>query len=361
MRSAGPRLLTLGVSLGALLALAPSCSSKNASTPCTPGGDGSYVNAAYDDLARYCMVSIENGKVVPSSEAVVYELNTPLFSDYATKVRTVWLPKGTSATYASDGVFDFPVGAIITKSFGFPKDARDPASPVTWVETRVMLRAADGWKAVSYQWDDAQSSAKQKPGGTVVPIDFIDARGTAAHASYLLPSINQCPKCHDNGGALMPIGPRAAQLNRDDQLARWSATGLVTGAPPSDKVPRLPVWDDPASGAPSDRARAYLDGNCAYCHSAGGEARTTGLFLSMAETDPTHLGVCKPPVAAGRATSNLLYDIVPGKPDESIVVYRMQATEPSVAMPELGRSIVHTEAVALVRQWIEGLAGSCPP
>jgi hypothetical protein len=70
--------------------------------------------------------------------------------------------------------------------------------------------------------------------------------------------------------------------------------------------------------------------------------------------------VCKQPVAAGRASSNLMYDVVPGQPDQSIVIYRMNATEPSVAMPEIGRSLVHTEAVSIVRDWISGLQGTCP-
>ena len=145
------------------------------------------------------------------------------------------------------------------------------------------------------------------------------------------------------------------------QLARWSSLGLLVGAPAPLSAPRLPAFDDPSSGTSSDRARAYLEGNCSYCHSAGGEARTTGLFLGMAETDNTHLGVCKQPVAAGRASSNLVFDVVPGQPDQSILVYRMNATEPSIAMPEIGRSLVHAEAVSVVRDWISGLPGGCTP
>jgi hypothetical protein len=31
-----------------------------------------------------------------------------------------------------------------------------------------------------------------------------------------------------------------------------------------------------------------------------------------------------------------------------------------VAMPELGRSLVHGEGVALIREWIASLRGGCP-
>ena len=51
----------------------------------------------------------------------------------------------------------------------------------------------------------------------------------------------------------------------------------------------------------------------------------------------------------------MLYDLLPGRPDESILVYRIASTEPQVMMPELGRRLVHTEGVALVRAWIAGM------
>lgn len=87
----------------------------------------------------------------------------------------------------------------------------------------------------------------------------------------------------------------------------------------------------------------------------------SGLYLGFAVTDTMHLGVCKPPVATGRASAGLQFDVVPGQPDQSIVVARMQATEPSIAMPELGRSLVHAEAVAVVRDWIAAMPGACGP
>lgn len=49
-----------------------------------------------------------------------YDLNTPLFSDYAHKLRTVWMPAGAPANYTTDANFDFPVGTIISKTFYYP-------------------------------------------------------------------------------------------------------------------------------------------------------------------------------------------------------------------------------------------------
>jgi hypothetical protein len=71
------------------------------------------------------------------------------------------------------------------------------------------------------------------------------------------------------------------------------------------------------------------------------------------------LGECKLPIAAGQGTGGNKFSIVPGKPEESILVYRMTSIDPGTMMPELGRSLVHDEGVALIADWISGMEGSC--
>ena len=56
----------------------------------------------------------------------------------------------------------------------------------------------------------------------------------------------------------------------------------------------------------------------------------------------------------------MLYSIVPGAPDRSILLYRMESSEPDEMMPELGRSLIHSEGIALIKQWIREMPGSCP-
>ncbi len=82
---------------------------------------------------------------------------------------------------------------------------------------------------------------------------------------------------------------------------------------------------------------------------------TSGLNLSIAETNPTALGIRKTPVAAGRGSGGRPFDIVPGQPDASILIYRLHSTDPGEMMPELGRKTVHTESLALLREWIKTL------
>jgi hypothetical protein len=82
------------------------------------------------------------------------------------------------------------------------------------------------------------------------------------------------------------------------------------------------------------------------------------LDLLATQNDPYKRGIGKIPVAAGRGSGGRLYDIVPGQPDESILMYRLESMEPGVMMPELGRRLTDEEGVALVREWVASLNGS---
>lgn len=332
---------------------------------CAPGGDGTYAQTAYPTLDPYCLVSLVNGAPTYAAGVVPYDLNTPLFSDYSVKRRAVYVPPGKTATYDGTAVFAFPVGTIIIKSFGFPDDARKAQPVMHWLETRLLVRVADGWKAYGYLWDDAQTTATYNPGGRALRVSWIDGAGTKNEHGYLQPTQAQCQQCHGANGNVVPIGPKARNLNRDfayadgvteNQLARWSAAGILAGAPADAKTaPRLATWNDAAHYTVEARARAYLEVNCAHCHDAAGSASTSGLFMWASETDPTRFGVCKEPLSAGGSVGARTWDVVPGDPDASILWYRMASTQPGIAMPQISRDVVDREATQLVRDWITGL------
>ena len=104
-----------------------------------------------------------------------------------------------------------------------------------------------------------------------------------------------------------------------------------------------------------DRARAYLDINCGHCHIPGGSADTTGLYLNFTEKDREQLGIYKKPVAAGRASGNLKYSIVPGYSNKSIMLYRMRSLDPGIMMPESGRALADDAGIELIKNWIDKL------
>ena len=95
--------------------------------------------------------------------------------------------------------------------------------------------------------------------------------------------------------------------------------------------------------------------NCAHCHNPQGPAHTSGLDLRWSQSDPTRWGVYKRPVAAGRGSAGFAFSIEPGHPERSILLHRMESTDPGVMMPELGRQLVDRRAVALMREWITGM------
>jgi hypothetical protein len=130
--------------------------------------------------------------------------------------------------------------------------------------------------------------------------------------------------------------------------------GKLQGITSPASSPKIPDYTD--TSLPTDeRARAYLDINCAHCHRPEGPAKNSALNLLASEKNPIAYGVMKTPIAAGIGSGGLKFDIVPGKPDQSILHYRMHSLEPGVAMPELGRMMSHTEGLALITDWINGM------
>ncbi len=289
------------------------------------------------------------GATQPAAGLVAYSLKTPLFSDYAEKQRFIYVPSNTRIAADESGRLDFPVGSALIKTFGYGAGA-----DFRPIETRVLLRRASGWDALPYVWNADLSDADLKVAGTRLPVTVPRPDGRAVQFSYAVPNKNQCKECHSANSAVVPIGPVVANLDMSPDAARtlraridWAAGPLKSDGP---------VWNNPATGTLDARARAYLMVNCAHCHNPQGSASNSGLFLNHAAAqDRTATGMYKRPVAAGRGSGGHDFAIAPGKPEASIMIHRMGSTEPGVAMPEVGRSLVHEEGVALIREWISSM------
>ncbi|EDL48922.1 SO2930 family diheme c-type cytochrome [Erythrobacter sp. SD-21] len=274
-------------------------------------------------------------KQVPAYRVMPYRLNTPLYSDGAEKLRFVYVPMGEQVTVANDGLLQFPVGSALIKTFAFGNGADRRL-----IETRVLLHRADGWLALPYLWNAEQTEAELAVAGA--RIDLTTPKGEAI--SYRVPNKNQCKECHGLDGAVTPIGPKARNLSAEWIEASFALSPADGGA--------MPDWEDRDQASAEAAARAYLDVNCAHCHRPGATASNSGLDLRWEQDDPKALGVMKRPVAAGRGAGAHLFDVVPGEPDQSILLHRMLSNEPGVAMPELGKATVDEEGTEAVRRWI---------
>lgn len=355
-----------------------------------------------EQLSEWGVVTRVGDRLVLGAGVDRYALNTPLFSDYAQKLRTLWLPPGTRAHYRENEPFDFPVGTVVTKTFFYPLADGVAQTSSDWdgsadsldlaraqlIETRVLVRQTDGWDALPYVWagDDAHLTRT----GAIIPvaIRLKAADDAPTRFPYVVPGRSECAGCHatdhttghtadhitDQSGAathpLQPIGLAARHLNRpalppqmQNQLQRWRDAGWLDGLPNEgaggfQRVPANADWQDSAATLTA-RARAYLDINCGHCHSRTGAARTSGMWLDAQNSDLRHLGVCKPPIAAGRGSGGHSYGIVPGQPDASILVFRMVTQDPGARMPETGRSLVDTHGVKLISDWVRAQPGGC--
>jgi len=299
----------------------------------------------------------------PSEQVLPYSIASPLFSDYAEKLRFIKVPKDEVISHDGDLNFEYPEGTFLIKTFYYLDDIRDINSERRLIETRLLKKISSEWIAIPYVWNEDQTDAVLALAGERTNVSWIHQDGRPINILYSIPNMNQCKSCHVYNNIQQPIGPKVRNLNIDfrydegikNQLDKWISIGILKSFNVSGPLPRTADYEDPHDGSLDDRARAWLDINCAHCHRQGGPAETSGLYLDLEESDPTKLGIFKPPVAAGRGSGNRRYNIVPGRPEESIMEFRITSTDPGVMMPELNRRLLHKEGIKLIQDWIKAM------
>lgn len=308
----------------------------------------------------------------PNEGGFLYKLNNELFTDYAEKTRFVFLPNQQKMEYRELGVLDFPVGTVISKTFSFYLPNNSGKS--TPIETRLLIHRPQGWEALEYEWNDDLKDASLMLGGKVKSLKILAHNSETMTLDYGIPNVRQCASCHSTDavakGALFPIGPKAKFLNwnangKTNQLEDFVSARHLDKLPGPEHVPHTESWNDWQIEKEDfkkldARAKAYLEINCAHCHSPSGAAASTGLFLATEIwTDSNQYGKCKHPVAAGFASGGRDFDIYPGDPEKSILYYRINHQHLAIRMPQLGRTVVHKEAVVMLHNWIEKISGKC--
>jgi uncharacterized repeat protein (TIGR03806 family) len=304
----------------------------------------------------------------PVKGVLPYDVNAVLYADEAEKLRFMSIPKQTAADYDALGFWAFPDGTRFVKTFYYDHDARDPGRGRRLLETRIIERTAGAWTGRTYVWNDAQTEARRFKVGKTVKVSWIDSEGAQRRQDYRVPNDNECKTCHSKSHKFEPLGPRTRQLNRDhdygsatqpdpqNQIDHLNELGWLRGDI-GDAASRFSLADPYGTEPLERRARSYLDANCSHCHRPGGEAGSTALDLRAESEDPFGLGVCRTPVAAGPGSGGRNFDIVPGDADASILVFRMQSTDPQLKMPELPTLTSDAMGTALIREWI----ASMPP
>jgi hypothetical protein len=305
-----------------------------------------------------------------ASSAWGYEINSPLWSDVADKDRAFVLPPGgkikvlTCATQpngcldaADDGKWVLPAGTTLLKNFGFDGKV---------VETRLLVALPnDTWVGYTYQWNEAQTGATLVA-STGASVTFNTGARTV---DWTYPSRRDCTECHTRSAG-WSLGPETAQMNRvpvtaglgtQNQIDRFAAAGLFATAPAAPYKAALvmpykgQLGSPPSSATVAERARSYLHANCAFCHRPDGEFKTIDLRYDVTFKNTS---LCNTIPAKGTQNVDGATNLTPGDPERSVIWLRMNTLELG-RMPPLASYVLDHDAIALVGDWIEGIA-ACP-
>ena len=294
----------------------------------------------------------------PASGLIEYQLNQPFWSDGTLKRRWIGVPDGERISFSASAAWSFPLGTVIVKHFEIALNEGDPNSQRR-LETRLLVRRDDGWQGFTYRWNGAETDADLLTGRETETITVMLAAGGSEDQLYEYPSRTDCLGCHTDAAGFV-LGPRTRQLNRtfaypaatDNQLRSWNNIGLFsTDIGAADAYGVFPAIDD-TSVAPTERARAYLDVNCAQCHQPGGPAPTSmDLRFDTALAD---MGVLDVTPSAGDLGVIDARIVAPGDRARSVLWMRMGTLDGN-RMPSLGSHKVDDAALQVIGDWIDTL------
>jgi uncharacterized repeat protein (TIGR03806 family) len=329
----------------------------------------------HQNLSEYNFFVGPMKNLSPARRVLPFKPVSELFTDYAHKKRFVWMPEGTSASYDGDGrVLNFPVGTILIKNFYYT--TIQPGNTTKIIETRLLIKEneatteASGWEVYNYIWNDEQTDAVLDSAGFggIVPITFVE-NGEVKSANYRIPSTSQCRTCHkriqDGFETIQPIGPKPQNLDFalnygtkslavKNQLKKWQDVGYLDGSLP--QIIHAMVNYKDATQPLDLRARSYLDINCAHCHRDGAHCDYIALRFNYDNPNPSLLGICMTPIESFGGNP---FIVTAGSSEQSEMIVRVSATDESVMMPIIGRTLVHEEGVQLLRDWIDSLDPVC--
>jgi uncharacterized repeat protein (TIGR03806 family) len=298
----------------------------------------------------------DTAKLIPNPGLIEYDVNAPSWTDGATQRRWIGIPDNKKIQANPAGSLLPPTGSFMVQQLYLDTGTATP----TRVETRVLIHEKQGWSGYTYRWNAAQTDADlaYDGGQQTFKVKDASASGGFRNQTWNFPSASDCMSCHNDTAAASSV--RYAQLNRgfqyrtvaDNQLRAWNNIGLFNPPLAETKIHELPAHEDPygSTGTLGQRARAYLDVNCASCHTPGGPApgsmdmrsQTKFVDMNLFGIKPSEGGLGNP------------HRILPGQKANSVLWERMRRTDSS-RMPELGSTLMDKKGVQLIGSWIDSL------
>jgi uncharacterized repeat protein (TIGR03806 family) len=303
----------------------------------------------------------------PAPGVVPYSINAEPWSDGARAERMLAVPgAATLGVHAEQGIWfgnvkgqwAYPSDTVFVKTLSLPLAAADG---VVWrpLETQLLHRDGDTWRAYAYAWNDAGTDATLVPAeGMSRTCNVADPEwpGGVRQQTWRIASRTECIVCHTTrAGSIHGFKPE--QLDRlhdygavsDNQLRTYVHIGLID--PTTQPVePFPPLWDE--TGDLYDRGRTYLHVNCGHCHFPGGGGTATFDLRQHLPLAEMRLIDQRPSQGAFGIPSAKV--VAPGDPYHSVLLYRM-AKLGGGRMPHAGSTVVDEEGIRLLRDWIAAL------
>jgi uncharacterized repeat protein (TIGR03806 family) len=304
--------------------------------------------------------------LAPAAALVPYDINVSFWSDGAHKTRWISVPNqgpdsNQKINFSPTGEWKLPNGTVFVKHFELSTDDTHPETRRR-LETRLLICDSTGSVyGVTYKWRADNSDADLLRTNLTEAIPIKTASGLRTQTWYY-PSREDCRTCHTDlaGGVL---GVKTRQLNceflypsrvRDNQLRSWSHAGLLQPALAENEIPKMPALARMTDTARTieDRARSYLDANCAHCHRPGG---TVASFDTRYDTSLPQQKLIGAPVLIDEGVDGARA-IAPHDPWRSIMFMRLNSLD-AIKMPPLAHQALDEQGVTLVREWITSLPG----
>ncbi len=330
-----------------------------------------YYSGTIPTLLSQTGIFTNTPSMTPLASLIPYAPNVQLFSDNAQKIRYFSVPNtgapltaSEQITYAPTNNWSFPAGTVFVKTFELQTNTSDPTSLLR-LETRLLVLDTNGAVyGVTYKWRSDYSDADLLSSSQTEAIPIQTPGGVYTNLWYY-PSPSDCLQCH-TAVANYVLGANARQLNRtqtysngvtDNELRALNRAGLFNPAIDEASITNIEALSalTNLSASYQQRARSYLDANCAQCHQPGGTGPT---FDARYDTPLAQQNIIGVPAVKG----NLGYDnvdiVTPEDVWRSSMYDRINSLDPSIQMPPLARYLIDTNAVEVMADWINSLPGT---
>lgn len=299
--------------------------------------------------------------LAPGRGVIPYDIAVAFWSDGAGKSRAVAVPN-EKIKFSPTGDWFFPKGTVFIKTFELPTDAAHPEVKRR-LETRLLVcDSAGGVYGVVYKWRPDNSDADLLSTSQTEEIPIKTAAGEVRNQTWYYPSRQDCLTCH-NANTSGVLGVKARQMNRpfiypsgviDNELRAWNHLGLFAPAVNEADLADLPTLAaaDDTSRSLQDRARSYLDANCAQCHRPKG---TVAYFDARYDTPLESQELIDGPVLIDQGIDRPRV-VSPHDIWRSIAFMRVN-TVGDIKMPPIARETIDQKGVKLLKEWITSLPG----